>query len=136
MCANTNRCVYFHQDRVTNNRSPKHTVLWVENILSKIHVNWQGNLIPIISCSDMFYEKNTGNVYVCILFCEGQKTTCRLKNLRNAESKDILSPITYIFCTDQPILETACTSKYWFIILLLVECRKPLCKYVMQRGNK
>lgn len=84
------------------------------------------------------YEKNTGNVYVCSLqqqSCEGQKT-CRLKNLRNAESKNILSPTIYTFYTDQPILKIACTSKYWIIILFLVEFRKVFCKYLMQRGNK
>lgn len=40
-----------------------------------------------------------------------KRLNLQLKNLRNAETNDVQSPIIYSLCAEQPILEIACTSK-------------------------
>lgn len=53
-----------------------------------------------------------------------KRLNLQLKNIRNAETNDVPSPTVYSLCAEQPILETACTSKYWHVISFLTDLRK------------
>lgn len=133
--------MYIHIYRVTNNSSPKRYFsalpgkYFVQDVLKLA-----GSFILIIPCSDMFYEKNPGNsMYVSSSCQQSERTkdsTCSLKNLRNAEPNDTPSPITYTFCAEQRILETARTSKYWHVMPFLTDLRKVFCNSFMQKGNE